>query len=281
MKSGFLRLSILFFFFFVILSRAQTINEQKVYDLKYNLAKDTKFNLKNFNITNQFRKQDGTKTLLYSRTRDLEIEYTVIDLKDTTITFEIEYKKKYYKGPIRDGNELVDDFSNIIGKKVQYTMSTRGNLGNLDGFKDLPDYKMSSGAIYTGAMLREEIEHMFMVLPGKPIKLGDSWKREAFGISYELKALEEVKINGYDCVRIFARIEEYSNQKSKDRDGSDVSVEIYEPYVDVYYFAYKEGIMISRFSICSNAEVNVKNMKGEIIRQGENDISYETYVQFK
>lgn len=109
----------------------------------------------------------------------------------------------------------------------------------------MPPIQMPGGWNYTGNSLREEIEHLFLTLPDKPVSKGETWTRKAFGVDIAYTLIDEMNVFGHDCVRIFARIEnENPMTKGKDRNGNEIMVETNEPYTDVYYFAYKEGMMM-------------------------------------
>jgi len=91
-----------------------------------------------------------------------------------------------------------------------------------------------------------------------------------------------VKVFGRDCVRIFAKVEdEQPRSMAKDRNGNDVRVERTEPYSDIYYFDYKNGMMLSRFSVASLGQQIVTDMKGAVLQHQITDRLYETFVTFK
>jgi hypothetical protein len=199
-------------------------------------------------------------------------------MDDTSSTFEAEYIQKKYVDQGANSKTTITDFNEIIGKKVKYTLSKKGQLSNLVGFDAMPPVKMPSGGNYTGQHLQEEIEHLFLTLPNEPVSIGDSWKREAFGVEIEYNLIDEVNFMGYDCVRIFANIIERTSQKIKDNSGKVMISEVFEPYSDIYYFAYKEGMMIYRFSVSSYANNVLMDLEKNVQRKIERDILYETMV---
>ena len=258
---------------------ARTEAQEGKYDLKYNLRTGQEFSLLNMNIANNYIKSQDGFTKLSSRTRDLELNYKVISRNDTSMTFEVEYKKKLYKSTDKDGKLVVTDFAAILGKKGRYTISSTGDLSHFEGFGEIPSVTMPEGWKYTGAALQEEIEHLFLTLPEKPIAKGEKWIRKAFGVNIEYQLMDEVKLYGYDCVRIFAKIDnEQTISKRKDRNGNDITIENTEPYSDIYYFAYKEGMMLSRFSVMSLGQMIATNVKNEVVTHQRSDSLYETFV---
>ena len=215
-------------------------------------------------------------------TRDLRLLYKVVEADAAGVTFEVEYRSKVYRSTGNDGKVVVTDFAPIVGKKVRYTISPSGDLGRFAGFEEMPAVPMPGGWNYDGPRYREELEHMFLTLPTRPVGKGETWTRSAFGVKFEYMLLDEVKHFGRDCLRIFAKIEdEQTRSMAKDRNGNDVQVERTEPYSDVYYFDHKNGMMLSRFSVASFGQQIVTDLKGAVLQHQVTDRLYETFVTFK
>jgi len=265
--------------FSVLIPGAWSKAEEKTYDLKYRLKPGEEFSLLNMHISHQNQKTPSGMVRLRSLTRDLELNYRVVSADDGVMTLEVEYRKKLYRDTDQAGKLAMTDFAEILGKKARYAISPTGELSRFEGFKEMPPVRMPGGYPYTGVFLQEEIEHLFPTLPDQPIGKGGTWTRKAFGVHIEYTLIDEVKVFGHDCVRIFARIEnEQPVTKRKDRNGNEVTIETVEPYTDIYYFAYKEGKMLYRFSVASNAQSLMKNDKGELINHMISDVLYETFV---
>jgi hypothetical protein len=155
-------------------------------------------------------------------------------------------------------------------------------VGGFTGFKEMPGVQMPGGWVYTGAHLQEEIEHLFPTLPDRPVCLGDTWTRKAFGVNIEYRLMDEVKLYGYDCVRIFAKIwDAQSKTRRKDQSGNEITVERGQPYSDIYYIAYKEGMMLYRFSVSSYGWYKIFNANNEIVNDRIMDSLYETFISFQ
>ncbi len=253
--------------------------EEKTYNLKYRFQPGQEFSLRNMHISHQNLKTPDGVVRLGSLTRDLEIDYRVVSADASGATLEITYRKKLYRNTDRDGKVAVTDFAAILGRKARYTISPTGALAGFEGFAEMPPVRMPTGRDYTGPFLQEEIEHLLLTLPDKPVAKGETWTRKAFGADIAYTLIDEVNLFGRDCVRIFARVEdEEPLTKGKDPKGNEVTIETQEPYTDIYYFDVKDGMMLYRFSVASNAQSVVRNAAGEIINHRVFDVLYETFV---
>jgi hypothetical protein len=262
--------------------RPQPGGAERKYDLRYALKKRQQFSLRNMYVGNTYVKRGDSRSKTGALTRDLQLVYTVVETGADGITFEVEYRGKVYRNTGSDGKVVVTDFAPIVGKKVRYTISPSGELGGFVGFEQMPGVPMPGGWTYDGPRYREELEHMLLVLPTAPVGKGDTWTRSAFGVRFEYLLVDEVKMFGRDCVRIFAKVEdEQTRSMAKDRNGNDVQVERSEPYSDIYYFDYKNGMMLSRFSVASLGQQVVTDMKGAVLQHQVTDRLYETFVTFK
>lgn len=249
------------------------------YDLKYGLKKGQQFALRNMYVGNTYLKRGETTSKVAALTRDLELSYRVLSADERGLSVEVEYRRKIYRNTGADGATVVTDFAPIVGRKVKYTISPTGELGGFEGFKEMPGVPMPGGWTYDGPRYQEELEHMFLTLPAQPVGKGDSWKRTAFGVRFDYTLIDEVRLFGRNCVRIFAKIEdEQTRSTAKDRDGNPVNVERSEPYSDIYYFDYENGMMVSRFSVASLGQQIVTDQKGAVLQHQVTDRLYETFV---
>lgn len=252
-----------------------------LYDLKYKVKKGTEFTLRNMNISNSFAKTDSVFKKESSQTRDLIVKYLCVNVTDTSSEFEVEYLKKLYRYYNGQGQETITDFSDILGKKVRYTLSDNGVVSSFKGFSELPEVQMPGNWKYTGRHFQEEIEHFFPTLPDHPVEIGYTWVRNDFGVTIEYRIMDKVEMYGHDCLRIFARISGESTTTGTDRNGNSFKVDKNEPYTDIYYFAYQEGMIIYRFSVSSLGTQYFRNDKNQVIFSRETNTLYETFITFK
>ncbi len=272
-------LFVLFLAVLLTISASGASAQERSYDLKYRLEPGREFSVLNMHISHQNFKTPAGIVGFGSLTRDLMLDYRVVAADEAGMTLEATYRKKLYRNTDREGKVAVTDFAAILGRSARYMISPTGVLSQFQGFAEMPPVRMPSGGNYTGAFLQEEIEHLFLTLPDKPVAKGETWTRKAFGVDIAYTLVDEVRIFGRDCVRIFARIQEENPlSKAKDRNGNELTVETTEPYTDIYYFDYKEGMMVYRFSVASHAQRLFKNAAGEVVNHQVFDVLYETFV---
>ena len=278
MKKQLFTLKVIVISFITTITFAQTgINVQK-YDLNYKMKNGKEFTFISLGYGNKYTKNHDS---LKSRNRELVQDYRVLSSNENSTIFELEYKKMVFNDKNSKGENTTTNFSPLIGKKVRYTISSKGEMSNFEGFNELPDITYPSGTM-TGDIHRQEITHMFPIFSKKPVAIGESWSRKEFGFIIEYKLLNEMKFNGYDCVRIFAQMNlEQSSTKGKDANGMDYIRESTIPYSDIYYFAYKEGMIIYRFSVASCMENIYKTTDNVIFRHNIRDQLWEEHIIFK
>jgi hypothetical protein len=196
---------VLFLGFLVQALAAAVSAEEKTYDLKYRFQPGQEFALRNMLISHRDIKKSDAIIRMSSLTRDLELDYRVVSADAAGAILEVTYRKKLYRNTDREGKVAVTDFAAILGRKARYAISPAGELGRFEGFAEMPPVRMPSGGDYTGAFLQEEIEHLLLTLPERPVTIGDTWTRKAFGVDIAYTLMDEVNLFGHDCVRIFAR----------------------------------------------------------------------------
>lgn len=279
MKNSFLRFSVvLLITAFGFFSSAQN----KKFDLKYNIKPQTKFRLTNLHISSGTNVLEEPFKQTFYRTRELILDYNVLNPKDNNTVFEVKYVKKLYKTTDDKGETHINNFEGLKGNKIQYSLSEKGQFGNFIGMEKLPNVNMSGNWTYTARHYQEELEHMFPFLPAEPVSIGDTWTKKMFGMTIEYRLMGEIQLHGYDCVRIYAMItDDIIKRKVNTREGKTVELENDNPYSDIYYFAYKEGIILYRFSVCSNGKLLVSDMEEKVLRKEVRRTLYETHIQFK
>jgi len=153
------------------------------------------------------------------------------------------------------GTNMKEDISSLKGKSFIMTMSTRGADKDLDEAESMT---YSLAGLQT-SNLKASFATIFPKLPKENVMIGYTWQdTDTVNINTEtenaemilitnstVEAREEVK--GYDCYRI-------SYQVSGTRDGSSQTPQgLIVTNADVsgtgyYYFAVKEGIIVSDYS---------------------------------
>lgn len=106
------------------------------------------------------------------------------------------------------------DYSSWIGKKVRFSLSSKGATSDYSGFDQLPEISTATGEPLTGKIMEMSMSEIFMELPDHPLKIGESWTitktRDIPYGSSTLKNEETIvctlagkeKVNGLECARI-------------------------------------------------------------------------------
>jgi hypothetical protein len=173
-----------------------------------------------------------------------------------------------------------DSFAGLPGKHVQFTLS---RTGVVDGFANV-DIEKNDESEQLLSTLEEEIIHMLPMLPDQPVKIGDKWEgsfgggEEGFGsFSLEYTLLDEVVYKGYDCVKIIAWYNTNDASSGTTSSGKKYQWEAQSTGQDLYYFAYKQGILLSRKSIGSGTS-KVYFVDDDVTQRRADDVLYETEI---
>jgi len=214
----------------------------------------------------------------------MELNYQVIDNTKNGLILEVAYNGKksevYFKKKVR-----INDYSSLNGGKIRYTLSSKGTVSNFKNFEKL-NRKLPDGREISIGNLQEELIHLFPFLPEKPVKIGDKWTasfggengQERFSLDYFL--LDELKVNGLDCVKIKANYTTENQYTVKTKKGKDAQLKEKDLGHDIYYFAYKKGVVIMRKSIGNGITNILWDKETNKIEKRTNDVLYETNVIF-
>ena len=254
----------------------------KKFELKYQMKKGKEFTFFSLGYGNKYAKTNSSLTFISSRERELIQDWEVLSSNENYTVFELEYNKLEFIDTDKEKNITKTNFSPVIGKKVRLTISSNGKMSNFKGFNNLPSVSFPNGEM-DSSLYRAELTHMFPILPSKPVKIGDTWSREAWGFTIEYKLISEIEFNGYDCVRIFAQIKPGKTTfERKDQNGNEYNINmIGGGYSDIYYFAYKEGMILYRFSVNSYREDIHTSEEDKILQHLIRDQIWEEHVIFK
>ncbi len=275
--------TLLFLIGFAIHAQSQeSSNISKKYNLNYQMKKGTEFTFYSLGYGSVNNVIGDTTEFFSSRKRDLIQEYKVLSSNVTGMAFEVKYRKLEFIDTDKHGNLTVTPFSSLKGKTVHFTMKPNGELTDFKGFDDIQEMPFPSG-VMDGDLCKTELTHMFPVFPDEPLSIGETWTRNGFGYIMKYRVIGEMKYNGYDCIRIFARfIPENPKYTRKDETGRDVSVEIKGGfYSDIYYYAYKEKMILYRFSVDSYREVMKETPDHNVTEHYVRDQAYEEHIIFK
>ena len=200
---------------------------------------------------------------------------------DLLLTMTIDDASISVDAPV---GEVTADMSDVIGKSFDMSLSILGEE------KDLPDpnsieYDLGPGGKRSAI---SSVQMMFPDLPGRPIKVGDSWTSVdgfsekggggdmtmSFEIVNTLVGFETV--NGMECAKIEA---EYTGtiKGSGVQGPAEWSSEGEMEGVSTWYFAYKKGILVKDTTEgTGTANVVAQTPQGEMTIPTMQDISSET-----
>lgn len=257
----------------------------KYFDLEYQLKKDTVFLLKNRSVYADYKNEKDKLIKWNFMNAHMELVYNVLSSSEEDgLTLEVEYADRYRKLEFR-GTVTEPDFSNLIGGKIQYKLSPKGDIS---GFKNFEELNVSLGEDGEESIqnLQEEIIHLLPHLPENPVQIGDKWTGrveagnsggENFKIEYTL--VEELVQDGLDCVKIIARYTTNSKNSVTQRDKTYIVNRDGQGH-DVYLFAYKKGFLLSRTSI-GDETMDIFDSANNPLQQRIIEVIYETDIVFR
>lgn len=231
---------------------------QKLYELKYQLAKGTKFTMVSSSEVNSVMDQMGTEVLSDSYGEAEDIFVVLSANKKKGLSLEYEFGERSQNIDSAMGSDSTD-FSELVGQKVTFVLLPNGKVEEYEGFDSLPEITSPGGDELNEETYILGVKTTFPLLPDKPVKFGDTWTDNQVmdipqggnflklenDITYTL--IEETQMEGFDCLKI--------EMKGVSRISGDFEQEGMALYIEretistgTLYFAYKEGMLISGVS---------------------------------
>jgi hypothetical protein len=245
----------------------------KNYELKYNLTKNSKFTLTVETTGNQIIEQCGENVEAKINSKG-KYFFNVLGIdNEGNMKVGVEYKDRSFlldhpMGPLKT------DYSPLLGYKVNFLISPRGYTSGFEGFNDLPPINRELKGVMTKDDHIKTFKNMFPVLPGISKEIGDSWTEnttievdnEEKNITSTYTLLDEIKTNGYDCLKIKIQ-KDIKESGISEQNGMEIERELEGEGESILFFAYKEGIIIKIEDLTS--------LEG-VIRAGDKTIPIST-----
>jgi len=225
----------------------------KQYELKYKIAKGTKFIISSSGTLESITDQMGTEVVADISGVGKDI-YVVLGETDEGLTIEMEYGERTQDVESDQGSASTD-YSGLIGKKVKFVLKPNGEVTGYEGYDALPEITTASQETLTADIYKLGAKGTFTRLPDKSLTIGDTWTHtETNEIPVEgnviistsdttYKVIEETKREGFDCLKI-----EFSSKDKLQGDfqqgGMDLSMERETTTTGTLYFAYDEGMFV-------------------------------------
>lgn len=158
--------------------------------------------------------------------------------------------------------DMSPDTSSIKGKSFDMVLSPLGNEVDVSGAEGL-SYAMA-GEVQN---LSSGFQNFFPDLPGKPVKIGDTWpatatieeKTSSLNIKTDLQYVHSFDgielIDGVECARIIAQVTG-TISGSGNQGGQDMTFSGTSKGKDVWFFAIKDGCYVKAQSE-SKSEVSI------------------------
>ncbi|HPW17577.1 MAG TPA: hypothetical protein PLP83_04255 [Candidatus Aminicenantes bacterium] len=158
--------------------------------------------------------------------------------------------------------DMSPDLSPLKGKSFDLVLSPLGSEIDVTGAEAL-EYSIASETRNLG----NEFKQFFPDMPGKPVKIGDTWpsnvsieeRMSALTVRIDLQYVNTLEgfeaVDGMECARIGARMTG-TISGSGNQMGQDVTFTGTTKGQDVYHFAVKEGVFVKAVSE-STAEIAV------------------------
>ena len=220
------------------------------YELKYNLTKNKKFTLTVETTGNQIIEQCGENVEAKINIRGKYI-FNVLDIDtEGNMKVGVEYKDRSFlldhpMGPLKT------DYSPLLGSKINFSISPEGYTSGFEGFDDLPPINRELKGVMTKDDHTKIFRNMLPVLPGAPKGIGESWtesttiedNNEVKNITSTYTLLEDIKIDGYNCLKIKIQ-KDIKVSGISEQHGMEIERELEGEGESIVYFAYKEGMIL-------------------------------------
>ncbi len=185
---------------------------------------------------------------------NLVFKMTPVGLEKNNLNFRISIDslKMNMGGPMGD---MSPDVSSIVGEGFDMKLAPSGKELDLSG-ADALKYSLGPGGERS---ISSEFKTLFPDLPGKPVKIGDSWttydtlqiKDDNTDMKLFFENLNTLQgfapVNGMECVKIVAAVKG-SMGGSGYQNGADMKFSGEIKATDTWFFAYKKGIFVKSAS---------------------------------
>ncbi|MFP4487973.1 MAG: hypothetical protein ACLFN1_01590 [Bacteroidales bacterium] len=231
-------------------SKIMTAGSSDGDNLEYLFAGDETYPYMQSSKTSQTVEVNGQEisTVINS---DLGFTATGKGISSGTLILEVVIDTLGVRISSMQGN-ITEDISSMKGKSFLMTMDRNGDNKDLDNAESLT---YSIAELQT-ANMKSSFANFFPVLPGESIQTGYSWQyTDTVNINTDTESAEIImsnintvdskeEVSGYDCYKISYSIQGSRDGSSQTPQGTIIS------NVDIsgsgyYYFAYREGIIIS------------------------------------
>ena len=231
-------------------------NEEKGFILTYHPEEGTKFTIVSSGTSEIVMDQMGTEVVVNVEGKG-EDSFEVISVDNKAgVTFELEYKERSDNVESQAGSASTD-YSELIGKKAKFVVSSLGKASSFEGFENLPEITTALQETTNKDQYILGVKATFPMLPEKAAKFGDTWTETdeqeipASGGEFKIvsnstyKLIEEAKKDGFDCVKIEV-ISTVKTTGSGETQGMPFTLEREANITEIIYFAYKKGMYLSR-----------------------------------
>lgn len=240
-------------FFVCILSNISCV--QKNFSLEYNLKDNAKFTIL-FSENEHYSREIMGNEIVTNSTDKIEYQFRVKSEKSDGFDLEMEYGLRSHE---TDNAQYGDgiDFSELIGKKANFFLSSNGELSEFEGFDNYPTIEIPDQQ-YTlkKSTYINELKRLFPSLPGKSVDTGETWintlkyseQLTAGDVEISIKStytlLEETTKDGIECVKIDTenRITVHGEVKE---EGMNILIDMQGSGNDTIYFDHKKGMFLS------------------------------------
>jgi len=247
-----IRLSYLFVFSFLVLVNNSFAQE---YDLKYKLQKGAKFTVTVSSATETIQEVQGNEMIINGTTNSETNFEVLLSDNNSGLTMELEYVKRLSESDSPMGASSTD-FSELIGKKVKYILSSKGEASGFEGFENLPVIETPNGQTIEKDRYIASLKNLFPKLSDTPVKIGGTWTHSeedsrpmeggsiTITTDFTCTLLEETTIENIECLKIERKT--VQNIKGTfEQMGNEIALEQKGEGSDIIYFAHKTGMILS------------------------------------
>jgi hypothetical protein len=226
--------------------------------LEYKTGKKDGFKVDVVKVHRNERNIMGTEIVTVS-TDKYGYGFTALSSDEEGVRFEVEYLERTHE---TDDTQFLQgpDFSELIGKKVRFHLSSTGETSGYEGFDELPRIRIADEQKELNEQLYIiDIREFFPGLPEEEVGIGDSWTvsrqyEEPVGeshltvkIEFRYAVIGRKKIEGYECLMI-----EGTSHVLVSGDptlgGVDLVVKMEGDGTESFAFAYTRGMFLNSSS---------------------------------
>ena len=239
---------------FISCGMIDIIRSKRKYELEYKLKKGSTFEITFFESDRYRREVMGNETVTNTKNEYL-VRCATKSIENGGLVIEAEYAERSHMTD--DPQHPGIDFTELIGVKASFTLSSKGELSHFQGLETYPEIEIPDQQTTLKAnRYQNELIRLFLPLPDEKIGIGETWIHESeyvekvseddvtITLQTQYTLLEETRKQNHDCLKINS---DYTISAIGEvtQEGMKIQIDLEGKGSDTIFFDHNRGLLLS------------------------------------